>query len=119
MEMLDGITENDFISELYGPEDDITSSIANRWYIEDSVLMRGLRLEEEKLKAILNSTDKPVFVIPGNHDRTAWKSEKNMLNIHTKSARLGRYNFVGYRYCLLDKTESEMENDLSVIKGLL
>ena len=117
--MFDDVTENDFVPELYGPQEFDPTAAANSWCFGYSDLILRLRLEEEKLKVILNSTDKPILVIPGNHDRRAWKSQEDMFNIHCKSAKLGGYNFIGYRYCLLERTETEIENDLSLIKDLI
>jgi Icc-related predicted phosphoesterase len=122
LKMFQGAAEDDFLPTLFSPDedfDDMAASLRRDWYGDGSLLMRGLQLEEERLKTILMATNKPILFIPGNHDRTAWASRGNLTNIHGKSATVGRYNFVGYRYCGLEKTEAEIAKDLRGLEGLI
>lgn len=88
------IAEDDFVPELYGPDD--TEKAADIWSRKvEALLQRGLRTEEKELKKVLKSTKKPILIIRGNHDRTFWKSEANIHNIHKRCVRLGEIRFIG------------------------
>lgn len=63
----------------------------------DGATMKALRLKEDEIKRILDSAGKPVFVVRGNHDETAWHSEGRVLNVEGCRFEIGRWNVVGCR----------------------
>jgi len=68
-----GLTEDDFLEELPSPDDTAEQIIerAIREYENPSGhLMQALKIKEQELKDILKSGGKPIFLIPGNHDKT-------------------------------------------------
>ena len=68
---------------------------------------RSKEEDEIKAKAILSTTKKAVFIVLGNHDDLERQDCRNITNLHMRRVDRSRYNFVGYRYTLLEKTEAQ------------
>ncbi len=83
------------------------------------VLPEALEAKEGEIKSILFEAGKPIFLVPGNHDRTSWASERNLYNVHGKRLRFAGHFFVGYRYTELERSEAEQERDIEQMVGLL
>jgi Icc-related predicted phosphoesterase len=100
---------DEFLDELPGESDTAEDSI-RRWQEgkQNEYLRQGLLLKEKALKDTLNAASKPVLVIPGNHDRTPWETNGNVINIHLRSVLIGGQKFVGYG-CLDGGLEAELQ----------
>ncbi len=103
-----------------GPLDERRARLLER-YTRDpwEVLPEALEAKEREIKDILFEARKPIFIVPGNHDRTRWDSERNLHNVHGKKMRFDGYSFVGYRYTEVERSETEQDRDLERMAGLL
>jgi uncharacterized protein len=103
-----------------GPRDERRARLAAR-YARDpwEVLPEALEAMEGEIKDILFEARKPIFIVPGNHDRTRWDSERNLYNVHGKKMKFDGHSFVGYRYTEVERSEAEQERDLEKMTGLL
>lgn len=132
----DGVPDNEieeYIAEGYLHPDDFLEQLPpadlsfeeyvvgaiDELYQEDSPFMKALHLKEEKVKRILSRANKPVFIIPGNHDLTKWEDSEHILNIHNKRITFDGVSFVGYRWTSLRRTEPEREADAEYLKTLV
>jgi len=111
--LLPDVTEDDFIEELNGPDNNNGQSIDSWFKHFDLIQLRGLMVEEKQLKTILFKTKKPILIIRGNHDRTTWVSEKNVYNINKKSVLLGGYQFIGLEQDIPDGQDQSFFHKLS------
>lgn len=114
-----GLTPDDFIPELPDADDSLEEAVVKameRIYSPDSPWMIVLNEKENKIKHILNKAGKPIFLISGNHDLTAWKSEGNIVNIHEKKIKFKGLNFVGYKWTSLHRYEEDHKNDIKKLK---
>jgi Icc-related predicted phosphoesterase len=75
--------------------------------------------KERELAGILRAAGKPVLVVPGNHDVTAWASAGTVANIHGRRVVVGGHAFVGYRHTTDDRGEEEQERDLDALASLV
>jgi Icc-related predicted phosphoesterase len=102
------------------PRDERQARLLER-YTRDpwEVLPEALEAKEREIKDILFEARKPIFIVPGNHDRTSWASERNLYNVHGKRMSLGRHGFVGYRFTEIERSETEQERDFEKMHGLL
>ncbi len=79
----------------------------------------GIEEVERQFKEILSAGGKPVYVIPGNHDPTAWEDFGNVINIHGRRLELDGYSFVGYRWTTLERSEEEQKKELRGYDALM
>lgn len=117
-----GLTEDDFLEELPSPDDTAEQIIerAIREYENPSGhLMQALKIKEQELKDILKSGGKPIFLIPGNHDKTEWESGGLVQNIDRRRIDCGEYNIVGYRFSNFDRREKDQAIDLVELAKLV
>lgn len=112
------ISTDDFLPELCGPDDPAGSAVKHVVTVED-VLKRGLAQEEKELKAILQSTKKPILIVRGNHDRTAWNSEGNIHNIHGRCVRIGKMVFVGLEQSRSSQIKKRFLHFVSVLRKVV
>jgi len=116
------LTDDDFLDELPSPDDSAEEIIAKatREYEDpNGYLMKALRIKENEIKDILKSAGKPVFFIPGNHDKTEWKSDGLVQNIDRRRVTFGKYNIVGYRYSNFDRRERDQKIDMVELRKLV
>ena len=90
----------------------------------------ALERMESSLKGILRGSGKPVVFVMGNDDGIlgdgrAWKSEGQIVDIHFRRARYGRYRLVGYHYTTpfvggtFERTEEDQEQDFARLERLV
>jgi len=103
------LSPDDFLDELPAP-DETADDMVKRWKESEQAeyMHRGLLIKEQEAKDIFNQAGKPVFVVPGNHDATDWKTDGNIINIHMKRFVLDGTPFVGYG-CLDGGLEPERQ----------
>lgn len=80
---------------------------------------QSLMIEEQQLKKILHGTKKPILLITGNHDQTKWESEGNIHNIHLKSIKMGKFNFVGFKDTEFEANQYEIKYKLQKLKPFM
>jgi Icc-related predicted phosphoesterase len=80
---------------------------------------KALEVQAIKLNTILNSANKPVLIIKGNHDRCAWPSNGNVHNIDQTSFKYEKLNFVGYQWTNFHRSELMQEADLQSLVPLM
>lgn len=117
-----GLTEDDFLDELPSPEDkaeDIIARAVREAEDPSGYLMRALQIKENEIKQILKAANRPIFLVPGNHDRTCWESDGFIQNIHERRIDLQNYNFVGYRYSNNDRREEDQQKDMARLAKLM
>jgi Icc-related predicted phosphoesterase len=104
-----GLHPDDFLDELPAP-DETADDIVKRWKESEQseYLRRGLIIKEQEAKDIFNKAGKPVLIVPGNHDVTDWKTDRNVINIHLKRFILDGIPVVGYG-CLDGGLEPELQ----------
>lgn len=116
------LSEDDFLEELPAAEDTFEESMSKsiqKLYEYDSSYMKSLRYKEEKIKAILNKANKPVFIIPGNHDRVEWSNSMNVINVNQKRVNFNSYNLVGYRWTKEEKNKKDFNKDIKNLKKIV
>jgi len=86
---------------------------------ETNPWMKALYLKEKKIKEILDSTGKDIFLIPGNHDQTEWKDYKRIRNLHNRRIELNNYNSVGYKWTKLHRNEEDHHKDIEELMNLV
>ncbi len=110
---------DDLLEELPSADEsfvEIMKKAIKKIYDPQGYQMRALKIRETSLKRILGSTNKPILIIKGNHDKTEWTSWKNIYNIHWKKIKIGKYIFVGYCYTNFDKSPYDLEKDYQKLK---
>ncbi len=110
-----GLTEDYFLEELPSPDDtaeQIFERAIREWENPSGHLIQALMIKENEIKGILKSAGKPIFLIPGNHDKTEWKSDGLVQNIDRCRSDCGEYSIVGYRYSNFDRREKDQVIDL-------
>ena len=113
---------DDFIEELPDADDSWEESMEKaikRLHSPENPIFKALKLREDKIKTILSEADKPVFLIGGNHDLTDWTDYKKIINIHNRKLKLGKYNFVGYKWTKLHRREEDHKIDILKLKILV
>lgn len=112
--------DNSFSDDLLVVDRDEKFDLLRRLYNPEGATRKLLRRKEKAFKDILGQSFKPIFLIPGNHDKTEWDDYNNVYNIHGRKFRYMDYNFVGYRYAaLFDKFEEEISADMEILKDLV
>jgi len=81
--------------------------------------VKALEVQAVKLNAILNSANKPVLIIKGNHDQCAWPSNGNIHNIDQTSFKFKGFSFVGYQWTNFHRSELMQEADLQSLIPLM
>jgi Icc-related predicted phosphoesterase len=89
-----GIDPDELLEELPDAEDSKPWLSAVRRVSE--INLRGLRLLEREFLDLLAEAGKPIFLIPGNHDRTSWAGRGRVESIDGRRAELESWNFVGF-----------------------
>jgi Icc-related predicted phosphoesterase len=112
-----GVDPDELVEELPTEDDPAPWATVARGI--DEVNRRGLAVIEARLRAILGRAGKPVFLVPGNHDETAWNDGDGLVNIHGRRVEFGGMNFVGYRWTLDHRSEADMERDLASLAPLV
>ena len=113
---------DDFIEELLEADKTFEEQMDERilkLHDPEAPMMKALILKEENIKKILFNSNKDIFIIPGNHDLTEWKSENNIHNIHNKRIPIGKYNIIGYKWTLLHKDVDDQFKDLKELKKIV
>lgn len=113
------LAPDDLLEELPSADESFVETMKKaikKIYDPQGYQMKALKIKETSLKLILNSTNKPILIIQGNHDKTEWTSWKNIYNIHWKKIKIGKYNFVGYRYTNFDRSPYDLEKDYQKLK---
>lgn len=116
------LEDDDLLEELYDPEDtieDLDLRVREYKADPDSLLSQTLQVKENDFRDILTRTIKPVIVIPGNHDRSKWKTGDNIINVNNTRYEFNDYNFVGFKYTRLDTSEVDEMKYLSKIIDLI
>ena len=115
------LTPDDFIPELQ-LENESTEEFMDRQlaklHSKDDPYVRANQYKEKKLRDLLCTAGKPIYVICGNHDQTEWLDGNCIYNIHNKRIKIGKWNIVGYRWTKLDRDEKDHIRDLKYIKRL-
>jgi Icc-related predicted phosphoesterase len=112
-----GLSEDDLLEELASPDppDEI-----HLWDSSNAKHVKAaLEKKAEPLKEMMLKSGKPVLIVRGNHDKTDWKSEGNMINIGQVHYDNFGYRFVGYEYTELDKSNEEQMVDMELIETLM
>jgi Icc-related predicted phosphoesterase len=112
-----GVRPDDLIEELPEADDPAPWKAAARGL--DEINRRGLAVIEARLRAVLGRAGKPVFLVPGNHDETAWADGDGLVNLHGRRADFGGMNFVGYRWTIDHRSEAVMARDLAALASLV
>ena len=116
------LNEDDFIEELFDADKSFEENMNEKiehLHEETNPWMKALYLKEKKIKEILDSTGKDIFLIPGNHDQTEWKDYKRIRNLHNRRIELNNYNFVGYKWTKLHRNEEDHHKDIEELMNLV
>lgn len=112
-----GLSEDDLLEELVSPDPpdviDLWNS-RNARYVKEAIEKKA-----QPLKYMMLNSGKPVLVVKGNHDKTDWRSEGNLINIGQTYYENFGYRFVGYEYTELDKSYEEQMADMSLVEKLM
>jgi Icc-related predicted phosphoesterase len=82
--------------------------------------LKALKIQAVKLNAILNTANKPILIIKGNHDRCEWPSNGNVHNIDQTTFKFYEgFSFVGYQWTNFDRSELMQEADLQSLIPLM
>lgn len=122
MFQLTELDPDDFIEELPDADDsweEILEKAVDKLHEKDHPFLKALNLKEQKCKDILSQADKPIFLVGGNHDLTNWVDYKKIINIHDKRVKLGKYNFVGYKWTKLNRYEEDHKIDIKKLKKIV
>lgn len=106
---------DDFLPELAGADEDLSEYAVRQLrslHSVDSPFMRAMSNIEGKVKAVLNRSGKPVYVVPGNHDQTRWTTDRGVINVDGRREEYGPINLVGYRWTTLDRRDRDQRRDL-------
>ena len=119
---LSQVPDDDLLEELYDPEDTIED--LNRRVIEyktdpTTPLAKAARAMEMQIKTLLTRVQKPVFLIPGNHDRSEWEDTELIVNVHARRVEFDSVNIVGYRYTSLDRSAEDEATDMRGLAKLV
>lgn len=116
------LSPDDFLPELQF-EDETTSEYMDRLlgklHTPEGPFVRANQYKEDKLRKLLCSAEKPVYVICGNHDQTMWIDGGCIVNVHNRRVEVGAVNLVGYRWTNLDRSESDRIRDVSALRGMI
>lgn len=110
---------DDFLMELPDADeswDETMNKAISNMHNPENPYMKALYYKEQQLKDILNTAQKPIYIIGGNHDSTNWEDDRFVINIHNKRIKIGRYNIVGYRWTRLDRSEEDHIKDIKKLK---
>jgi Icc-related predicted phosphoesterase len=115
-----GVNDDDLLEELYDPDDtveELNDRVEEYRRNPNTPLAKYVEMKEKKLKDLLKTAKKPIFIIPGNHDISYWKSEGRIHNVHNKCYRYRGYRIIGYRYTRLEVSETEERQHLSKLES--
>ena len=119
---LSQVPDDDLLEELYDPEDtieDLDHRIMEYKNDPTTPLAKAARALEMEIKALLTRAQKPVFLIPGNHDRSDWEDTELIFNVHARRVELDSVNIVGYRYTSLDRSAEDEATDVKDLAKLV
>jgi Icc-related predicted phosphoesterase len=105
MESTPGVHSDDLLEELYDPEDsidDLNERVIRYRKNRNTPLYKTIKYKENKIRKILKSANKPIVIIPGNHDIADWHSDNVIHNVHNKGFQYMGYNFIGFKYTSLE-----------------
>jgi Icc-related predicted phosphoesterase len=97
---------------------------------DPQVIERALINKQNYYKRVLRDSGKPIVFVMGNDDGilgsgSAWVTDKGIVDINQRRAKLGKYSFVGYHYTspfvggTFEKTEDEQEKDFRTLAKLI
>lgn len=116
------LEDDDLLEELYDPDDtieDLDQRVRDYKADPNSLLSQTLQVKEDEYRNILSQTSKPVIVIPGNHDRSKWKTGGNIINVNLSRFEFCGFNFVGFKYTSLETSEADEMNLLENIHDMI
>lgn len=116
------LEDDDLLEELYDPDDtieDLDQRIRDYKDDPESLLSRTLQAKEADYRTILSGTEKPVIIIPGNHDRSKWETGGNIINVNLSRYDFQSFNFVGFKYTSLETPENMEVRYINEIKDLI
>jgi Icc-related predicted phosphoesterase len=125
-DLQDGILQKEEVASLLRLAPQETERLPKQLSLENDqgvgsrdYLHLALEEQERRLRKILSGCDKPVLVVRGNHDKTAWESEGNVQNIGQSRVDLFGYGFVGYEFTEFEKTPDEQDKDMPLLAKLM
>jgi len=113
---------DDFLAELPGEEEKIEDFLQKKieeLHNEESPYQKALVYREEQLRKILSDAGKPVYLIRGNHDQTAWATGGCVTNIEDRKIGLGGISLVGYRWTPLGRSLRKRKRDAAKLRRLV
>jgi Icc-related predicted phosphoesterase len=113
------LRDDDMLEELHSDEELNNPGEFLMKSIEGSYLFKALKIKVAILAGILNSAEKPILLIEGNHDLVGWHDNGHIINIDGNKVNLNGYNFVGYRHTTFEKTEVDQRADMPTIERLI
>lgn len=109
MQATPGIEKDDLLEELYDPDDtidDLNRRVTEFRKSKDTPLYKTVQYKERELRSVLRKSEKPVVLIPGNHDLAEWHSDNIIHNVHNKAFSYHEFTFIGFKYTSLDINEN-------------
>ena len=116
------LNADDFIEELFDADKTLEENMneqIQKIHQKNHPWMQALYLKEREIKEILDSSGKDIFLIPGNHDQTEWNDYKRIINIHNRRVDVHNYNFVGYKWTNLHRSEEEHHDDIKELMKIV
>ena len=108
-----GADPDDLLEDLAAPEDPSPWRTVGRRFNE--INLQGLAILEGKFREVLGGAGKPVFLVPGNHDDTAWADGGRIVNLHGRRVEFGTWNFVGYRWTIDHRSEADLDREVRAL----
>lgn len=119
---LSSASEDELLEELYDPDDtieDLSERVIAYKKDPTTPLARAALALELKVKQIISTASKPIFLVPGNHDLSEWRDTETITNVHQRRVEYGGLNIVGYRYTDLDRSEEDEARDVEKLRPLV
>lgn len=118
-----GLIDIDEPEELLGADEDEFDKFDNAYnsalHDPTSTNRKGLEKKKIEIVDVLNSANKPIFYITGNHDIADWQDHKNLYNIENKKVSFGGVSFVGFSPTNLRFSEIQQNDMLSKLTPLV
>jgi len=118
-----GLIDPDEPEELLGAEEDEFEKLNKKYHAAlhdpSSINRRGLENKKIEIVDILNSVNKPIFYITGNHDIADWQDHKNLFNVENKKTKFKDLSFIGFSPTNSKFSETQQDDMLSKLIPLV
>lgn len=111
-----GILAGDLLDE-WLPEEQV--SLWAEPHPAETRLARALEFRQIHLRTLLETAEKPIYFVLGNHDVTPWPDSDWLTNLHARAVDFKGQRLVGYRWTRMDRYPHELEADVPDLAALV